>query len=74
MYFVANNLHGWVMSQYSPNKYFIFSICLGLRENITNMNDSETGFFVAFDSRYPLNLRKKNWDIPFLPPKEKHCS
>ena len=73
MFFVANSLHDWVMSQYWPYNYFLFTNCLGLRETITKMNDSETGYFVEFDLRYPLNFRKKTGIFLFCP-QNKHIA
>ena len=67
LYFDANNLYGWTMSQYIPydDKKFVGDVKL---EDILNTSDnSEVGYFVEVDLKYPEGIRENTKNFPFCP-------
>jgi hypothetical protein len=75
MYLDANNLYGWVMSQSLPTGEFDW---LNEEENsnldITQIpDDSEEGYILEVDLKYPKELLDLHNDYPLVPEKMKIC-
>ena len=69
MYLDANNLYGWAMSQYLPERHFNFMTEQQL-EQIDVMSiasDSSTGYIFEVDLKYPKYLHDKHSDYPLAP-------
>ena len=69
----ATNLYGHSMSQTLP--YDEIEMCHGhpdlymnkIEEILNTPDDSDNGFFVEVDSRYPDNRKEKTKNFPFFP-------
>ena len=73
-YLDANNLYGWAMSQKLPVKGFKWkkNISKFNEEFIKNYNeDSNKGYILEVDLKYPENLHGLHEDLPFLPERMK---
>ena len=75
MYLDANNLYGWAMSQSLPTGEFDW---LNEEENsnldITQIpDDSEEGYILEVDLKYPKELLDLHNDYPLVPEKMKIC-
>ena len=76
LYLDANNLYGWAMSHKLPVDGF-----KRIEENnISKFNESfiknydgnsNKGYFLKVDVKYPKNLHKLHSDLPFLPERKK---
>ena len=69
MYLDANNLYGWAMSQYLPERHFDFMTEQQLEE-IDVMSiapDSSTGYIFEVDLEYPNHLHNRHSDYPLAP-------
>lgn len=69
MYFDANNLYGWAMSQSLPHDGFKW---VDEPESIDYMNiseDAETGYILEVDLEYPTELHDDHNDYPLAPEK-----
>ena len=74
MYSDANNLYGWEMSQKLPvngfewvEKLSQFNECF-----IKNYDEnSDKGYIIEVDVKYPKNLFNLHKDLPFLPERKK---
>ena len=74
MYSDANNLYGWEMSQKLPvngfewvEKLSQFNECF-----IKNYDEnSDKGYIIEVDLKYPKNLFNLHKDLPFLPERKK---
>lgn len=69
MYLDATNLYGYAMSQYLPQKDFVW---LSQKEienlNVMNISDtSDKGYVLEVDLEYPNNLHEDHNDYPFCP-------
>ena len=74
MYLDANNLYGWAMYQKLPVNGFKFENILSrFNENfIKNCNeDSDIGYFLEVDAKYPKELFSSHKNLPFLPERKK---
>ena len=75
MYFDANNLYGWAMSQKLPVNGFIWVKNLSeFNESIIrnyNENSDDIGFFLEVDIDYPEKLFNLHNNTPFLPERKK---
>jgi hypothetical protein len=75
MYLDANNLYGWAMSQPLPAGEFDWLN----EEEISNLDitqitdDSEEGYILEVDLRYPKELHDLHNDYPLAPEKMKIC-
>lgn len=69
MYLDATNLYGYAMSQYLPQKDFVWLSNLQIEKlNIMNISDtSEKGYVLEVDLEYPENLHNLHNDFPFCP-------
>ena len=68
MYIDANNLYGWPMLQKLPVDGFKWIKKDGLSKFDEN---SDIGYILEIDAKYPKNLRKLHSDLPFLPERMK---
>ena len=59
LYIDANNLYGWAMSQYLPYDDIKFDNNVKLEDILNTPDDSEIGYFVECDLKYPDNIKKK---------------
>ena len=70
LYADANNLFGHSMSQpilYDETK---FDKNVILEENLNTPDDSDIGYFIEVDLKYPDNIREKTKHFPFAPGKK----
>ena len=72
----ANNLYGWEMSQKLPVGNFKFiekNDLLKFDEKFIKNYDknSDNGYILEVDVKYPINLHKLHSDLPFLPERMK---
>ncbi len=78
MYFDANNLYGWAMSQSLPYgklewveekdyEKALMNIVISSQEEL---NEEEEGYYFEVDLRYPSDLHNKHKDLPFACEKE----
>ena len=73
-YLDANNLYGWAMSQKLPKKNFkwVEDTSRKNEEFIKNYNEnSNKGYILEIDVKYPKKLHDLHSDLPFLPRKMK---
>ena len=73
-YLDANNLYGWTMSQKMPVKGFKWKKNLSKfnEEFIKNYDeDSNKGYILEVDVKYPKKLHALHKDLPFLPERMK---
>ena len=67
LYIDANNLYGWAMSQYLPYDDIKFDNNVKLEDILNTPDDSEIGYFVEVDLKYPDNIKEKTKHFPFCP-------
>ena len=74
LYIDANNLYGWAMSQYLPTGNFeklLFPDNYSQEQVVNDLlqipNDNEYGFFIEYDIEYPVEIKEKTKNFPFLP-------
>ena len=67
LYIDANNLYGWAMSQYLPYDDIKFDGNVKLEDILDTPDDSEVGYFVEVDLKYPEGIREKTVNFPFCP-------
>ena len=73
-YLDANNLHGWAMSEPLPVDSFdrIKDLSKIGEDFIKNYDkDSDKGYILEVDVKYPKNLHDLHSDLPFLPERMK---
>jgi hypothetical protein len=74
MYIDANNLYGWAMSQPLPTGEFVWLWRRELKLDITQIpDDSEEGYILEVDLKYPKELLDLHNDYPLAPEKMKIC-
>ena len=74
MYLDANNLYGWAMCKKLPVDRFkwIDNLSIFTEDVIKYYNkNSNAGYFLEVDIKYPKELFNKQKDLPFLPNREK---
>ena len=74
MYLDANNLYGWAMCKKLPVDGFkwIDNLSIFTEDVIKYYNkNSNAGYFLEVDTKYPKELFNKQKDLPFLPNREK---
>ena len=74
MYVDANNLYGWAVSKKLPQDNFkwIDDLSMFTEDFIKNCDEeSDIGYLLAVDIKYPKNLHKLHSDLPFLPDRMK---
>ena len=65
LYIDANNLYGHSMSQYLPYDEIKFDNNITLEDIINTPDDSDIGYFVEVDLKYPDNIKQKTKNFPF---------
>ena len=58
LYIDANNSYGWAMCLYLPFDEFKFVSQSKLDDILNTPDDSEYGYFIEVDLRYPNNIKK----------------
>ena len=71
LYIDANNLYGHSMSQYLPYDEIKFDNNVTLEDIINTPDDSDIGYFVEVDLKYPDNIKEKTKNFPFAPMNKK---
>ena len=67
LYIDAINLYDWAMSHYLPYDEIKFDKNVTLENILETSDDSEIGYFVECDLKYPENIREKTKHFPFCP-------
>ena len=73
-YWDVNDLYGWVMLQKLPlgNFKWVYETFEFSEDFINIYNDeSDEGYFLEVDVKYPKNLHNLHKDLPFLPERMK---
>ena len=71
LYIDANNLYGHSMSQYLPYDEIKFDNNIKLEDILNTPDDSDFGYFVEVDLKYPDNIKQKTKNLPFAPVNKK---
>ena len=71
LYFDANNLYGDSMSQPLPYDEIKFDNEVELEDILNTPDDSDIGYFIEFDLKYPDNIKQKAKYLPFAPVNKK---
>ena len=71
LYIDANNLYGHSMSQYLPYDEIKFDNNITLEDMINTSDDSDIGYFVEVDLKYPDNIKEITENFPFAPVNKK---
>ena len=66
LYIDANNLYGWVMSQYLPYDAIKFVDNVKLEDILNTSEDNEVGYFVEVDLKYPDGKNRTLLELPML--------
>ena len=67
LYIDADNLYGHSMSQYLPYDEIKFDNTVKLEEILNTPDDSDIGYFIEIDLKYPNNIKEKTKNFPFAP-------
>ncbi|MFM7981022.1 MAG: hypothetical protein ACKPKO_17065, partial [Candidatus Fonsibacter sp.] len=67
MYWDANNLYGWAMSQSLPLYYLRFEEGTSLNKILKTPDDSHKGYIVEVDLEFPQRLHDKFKEFPPAP-------
>ena len=67
LYKDANNLYGWAMSEPLPYDEIKFDNKAKLEDIINTPDDSDIGYFIEVDLKYPDNKKEKTKHFPFAP-------
>ena len=71
LYIDANNLYGHSMSQYLPYDEIKFDNTVKLEDILNTPDDSDFGYFIEIDLKYPDNIKQKTKNFPFAPMNKK---
>ena len=71
LYIDANNLYGHSMSQPLPYDEIKFDKNIKLEDILNTPDDSDIGYFVEADLRYPDNIKQRTKNFPFAPVNKK---
>ena len=71
LYFDANNLYGLSMSEPLPYDEIKFDNNVELEEILNTPDDSDIGYFIETDLKYPDNIKEKTRNFPFAPVNKK---
>ena len=74
LYVDANNLYGWAMSEYLPYDEIKFDRNVKLQDILKTPDDSDIGYFIEVDLKYPDNIKYKTRNFPFAPENKKNLS
>ena len=72
LYIDANNLYGHSMSQYLPYDEIKLDNTVKLEDILNTPDDSDIGYFVEVDLKYPDNIKQKTKNFPFAPENKKN--
>ena len=67
LYIDANNLYGYAMSQSLPYQDLKFDPSTDIETILSAPDDSEIGYFVEVDLKYPDEIKDKTKNFPFCP-------
>ena len=67
LYVDANNLFGWAMSEYLPYDECKFDRNVKYEEFLNTPDDSDIGYFIEVNLKYPGNIKEKIKHFPFAP-------
>ena len=73
LYKDANKLYRWALSESLPSDEINFHKNVKL-EDIINTDDSDTGYFIEVDLKYPDNIEEEPKTFPFAPENKKNYS
>ena len=71
LYIDANNLYGHSMSQPLPFDEIKFDNTVKLEDILNTPDDSDIGYFIEVDLKYPDNIKEKTKNFPFAPMNKK---
>ena len=71
LYIDANNLYGWAMSESLPYDEIKLDNNVNLEDILNTRDDSDIGYFVEVDIKYPDNIKQKTKNFPFAPENKK---
>ena len=71
LYIDANNLYGHSMSEPLPYDEIKFDKNVKLEDILNTPDDSDIGYFVEVDLKYPDNIKEKTKNFPFTPVNKK---
>ena len=71
LYFDANNLYGHSMSEPLPYDEIKFDNNVRLEDILNTPDDSDIGYFVEVDLKYPDIIKEKTKNFPFCPENKK---
>ena len=71
LYIDANNLYGHSMSEPLPWNEIKFDNNVTLADILNTSDDSDIGYFIEVDLKYPDNIKEKTKNFPFAPEKKK---
>ena len=72
LYIDANNLYGHSMSQPLPYDEIKFDENVKLEDILDTPNDSDNGYFIEVDLKYPNNIKEKTKSLPYAPENKKN--
>ena len=70
LYFDANNLYGHSMSESLPYDEIKFDNDVKLEDILNTHDDSDIGYLIEVDLKYPDNIKEKTKNFPFCPEKK----
>ena len=65
MYIDAEDLYDWAMSESLQNNETKFDKTVKLEDILNRIDDSDIGYFLDVDLRYPDNIKEKTNQFPF---------
>ena len=71
LYIMANNLYGRAMSESLPYDKIKLDNNVNLENILNSPDDSDIGYFVEVDIKYPDNIKQKTKNFPFAPENKK---
>ena len=71
LYFDANNLYGHSMSEPLPYDEIKFDNDVKLEDILNTPDDSDIGYLIEVDLKYPDNIKEKTKNSPFCPENKK---
>ena len=70
LYEGANNLYGWALSESLTYDEIKFARLVKLEDILNTPDDSDIGYFVEVDLRYPDKIKEKTQNFPLAPVKK----
>ena len=72
LYIDANNLYGHSMSEPLPYNEIKFDKNVKLEDILNTTNDSDIGYFIEVELKYPEYIKEKTKNLPFAPVNKKN--